>query len=71
MIEVLFVCVLGSVTKEIKIDNAKDCRVLIDAKVVGSAKHNPEFCTGLATKVKGDMEKKGYKCDAKVPVKPV
>ena len=55
-------CVLGSVTKEIKIDTTKECQVLIDTKVVGSAKHDMNFCTSLADKVKGDMEKKGYKC---------
>jgi hypothetical protein len=49
----------------------RECRVMIDEKVVGNAKHNPEFCTGLASKVKQDMEKKGYKCNEKVPVKPV
>lgn len=62
MINIIFVCVLGSVTKEIKIDTTKECQVLIDTKVVGSAKHDMNFCTSLAGKVKGDMEKKGYKC---------
>lgn len=71
MIDVLFVCVLGTVTKEIKVDYrdtraGKDCRVMIDSKVVGSAQHNLEFCPGLATRIKIDMQKKGFICNEKV-----
>lgn len=76
MIDVLFVCVLGSVTKEIKVDYrdtraGKDCRAMIDSKVVGSAQHNREFCSGLASKIKIDMEKKGFACNEKVSSKPI
>lgn len=63
MIEVLFTCVMNNVMKEIAIGKEKGCTVLIDDKQVGSAQHNPEFCTGLAAKVKQDMERKGYKCE--------
>lgn len=70
MIDIIFVCVLGSVTKEIKsgiVDTriGKECRVMIDDKKVGSAKRNMEFCAGLAAKVKIDMEKKGFICEEK------
>lgn len=66
MIEVLFTCVLNSVMKEISITKAeKGCAVSIDDKQVGSSQHNPEFCAGLALKVKQDMEKKGFKCSEK------
>lgn len=67
MINIIFICVLGSTTKQIKsgiIDTriGKECRVMIDDKKVGSAQHNLGFCDGLATKVKLDMERKGFKC---------
>lgn len=65
MINIIFICVLGSITKEIKIDSTKGCSVLIDTKMVGSAKNDMKFCNGLATKVKYDMEKKSYKCEMK------
>jgi hypothetical protein len=66
----MFICTMLNVKKEIKsgaVDTriGKECRVMIDEKVVGNAKHNPEFCTGLASKVKQDMERKGYKCEEK------
>ena len=70
--EVLFVCTMGQVTKEIKLETVKEtrvgkiCEVYIDDKSVGYAKHNSEFCSGLASKVKMDMEKKGYQCSEKV-----
>lgn len=67
MIDVIFVCLLGTMKKEIKsgvIDTriGKECRVMIDDKKVGSARNNMEFCPGLASKIKIDMEKKGFKC---------
>lgn len=72
MIDVLFTCVLNSVMKEISIGkDEKGCTVLIDDKQVGSSQHNPEFCAGLALKVKQDMERKGFKCNEKIPAKPV
>lgn len=66
MINLIFICVLGSVTKEIKSETAdKECRVMIGAKQVGSAQHNMEFCPGLASRIKLDMERKGFKCESK------
>lgn len=67
MIDIIFVCVMGATTKQIKegmVDTriGKECRVMIDEKTVGHAKHNPNFCKGLAFKIKKDMEKKGYVC---------
>jgi len=70
MINIIFVCVMGATTKQIKsgiIDTriGKECRVMIDDIKVGSARHNLGFCEGLAFKVKLDMERKGFKCEAK------
>lgn len=66
MINLIFVCALGTVTKEIKSETAdKECRVMIDDKQVGSAKHNMDFCNGLATRIKLKFEKEGFKCEPK------
>lgn len=62
MLEVIFVCVIGLTTKEIKIEKNKSCKVFIDDLEVGNAKNSVEFCVVLADKVKQDMEKKGFKC---------
>lgn len=67
----LFICIAIDLKKEIKVDTGdiktgKICRVYIDEKEVGSAEHDKDFCNGLITKVKGDLEKKGFICqDAK------
>lgn len=65
MLEIIFVCMLGDIKKEIKIEKDKSCKVFISDLSVGEAKHNTEFCITLANKVKGDLERKGYKCETK------
>ena len=72
MLDVVFVCVMGTAKKEIKVEKTQtrvenSCKVYVDSKVVGSAKHGVLFCDGLATKVQMDMEKKGY--EGEPPVK--
>lgn len=67
----LFICLAIDLKKEIKVDTGdtrigKICRVYIDDKEVGWAKHDKDFCNGLVLKVKGDLEHKGFICqDAK------
>lgn len=67
----LFICLAIDLKKEIKLDNGdiktgKICRVYIDEKEVGAAKHNKDFCNSLAANLKADLEKKGFICqDAK------
>lgn len=65
MLDIIFVCMLGNVKKEIKIEKDKSCKVFISDLSVGEAKTNVEFCVTLADKVKGDLERKGYKCETK------
>lgn len=67
----LFICIAIDLKKEIKVDTGdiktgKICRVYIDEKEVGAAKHNKDFCNSLAANLKTDLEKKGFICqDAK------
>lgn len=66
--EVLFVCTMGMINKNIvvmKTDSVPVCSVAIDNKIVGKAQHDKSYCEKLALKVKTDLERKGYKCETK------
>lgn len=70
MLDVVFICIMGVTTKSIGITTLeKGCQVKIEQKVVGKANNDISFCEVLATKVAGDMRRKGYKCEQQVKKK--